>query len=99
MSKKDKDVLKAFAKLDKINPEATFLSESTLSNVDDYIDTGCMVLNAIISGSLHKGVPKGRITGFSGQGDVITDFASITHVNILAVPLDNKSVYFEVSIL
>jgi RecA/RadA recombinase len=62
----DKDVLRAFTKLDKINPEATFLSESALSNVSDYIDTGCMVLNAIISGSLHKGVPKGRITGFSG---------------------------------
>jgi len=62
----DKDALKAFAKLDKLNPEAKFLSESALSTVDEYIDTGCMVLNAIISGSLHGGVPKGRITGFSG---------------------------------
>ena len=62
----EKDILKAFDTLDKMNPMATILSESALSNVSEYIDTGCMVLNAIISGSLHKGVPKGRITGFSG---------------------------------
>lgn len=57
---------KAFAKLDKLNPLSTILSDCALSSIDDYIDTGCMVLNAIISGSLHGGVPKGRITGFSG---------------------------------
>tara|TARA_R110000824_G_scaffold171392_1_gene348909 strand:- start:1308 stop:2354 length:1047 start_codon:yes stop_codon:yes gene_type:complete len=62
----DKDVLNAFKALDKLNPEATFLSETSLSTVDDWIDTGCMVLNSIISGSLYKGIPKGRITGLAG---------------------------------
>ena len=70
MSKKpeglDKDVLSVFTKLDKLNPDSTILSENVLSNVDSWIDTGCMVLNAIISGSLHGGVPAGRITGFAG---------------------------------
>lgn len=66
MTKIDKDVLKVFDKLEKLNPEAKFLSESALSTVSDYVDTGCMVLNAIISGSLYGGVPMGRITGFSG---------------------------------
>lgn len=61
-----KDVLNVFAKLDKLNPDSTILSENVLSNVDSWIDTGCMVLNAIISGSLHGGVPAGRITGFAG---------------------------------
>ena len=61
-----KDVLEAFKVLDGLNPDSTFLSESTLSNVDSWIDTGCMALNAIISGSLYKGIPMGRITGFSG---------------------------------
>jgi RecA/RadA recombinase len=64
--KLDKDILKVFAALDKRNPEATFLSKSALSTVNEWHDTGCMVLNAIISGSLYGGVPKGRITGFSG---------------------------------
>ena len=62
----DKETLKVFDKLEKLNPEAKFLSESALSTVSDYVDTGCMVLNAIISGSLYGGVPMGRITGFSG---------------------------------
>ena len=61
-----KDVLAAFKTLDDLNPDATFLNESTLSNVDSWIDTGCMALNAIISGSLYKGIPMGRVTGFSG---------------------------------
>lgn len=65
-TKLDKDVLSVFSKLDKLNPDASILSENALSNVDSWIDTGCMVLNAIISGSLHGGVPAGRITGFSG---------------------------------
>lgn len=60
------DVNKIFAKLDKLNPDAKVLSDSALSNVEEYIDTGCMVLNSIISGSLYGGVPVGRITGFSG---------------------------------
>ena len=55
-----------FKRLDKLNPDACMLNDSALSNVTDYIDTGCMVLNSIISGSLHGGVPVGRITGFSG---------------------------------
>ena len=60
------DVLAAFKALDELNPDSAYLDESTLSNVDSWIDTGCMALNAIISGSLYKGVPMGRITGFSG---------------------------------
>ena len=72
MSKKVKskdinsDALKALESLDKMNSLAGFLDESTLSNVNEWHDTGCLVLNSIISGSLHKGVPKGRVTGFAG---------------------------------
>ena len=66
MSAETKDLSKIFAKLDKLNPEAKFLSDSALSTVTEYHDTGCMVLNSILSGSLFGGVPKGRITGFAG---------------------------------
>lgn len=62
----NKDVLSAFKSLDKLNTDACILSDTSLSHVDDWFDTGCMVLNSVISGSLYKGVPKGRITGFSG---------------------------------
>ena len=60
------DAMKALDALDKMNDHAGFLSETCLSNVSGYHDTGCLVLNSVISGSLYKGVPKGRITGFAG---------------------------------
>jgi|TARA_R100000482_G_scaffold120832_1_gene66444 RecA/RadA recombinase len=63
MSKEIDDVLSV---IDKKNPYASFLDESALSNVDGYIDTGSMVLNGIISGSLFGGVPKSRMTLFAG---------------------------------
>lgn len=56
----------AMSIIDDMNPEASYLSENALSNVKEWIDTGSMALNAIVSGSLHKGVPMGRITGFVG---------------------------------
>ena len=62
----DGSIEDAFKILDDLNPDATFLDESSLSNVTEWIDTGCMALNAIISGSLYGGVPMGRITGFAG---------------------------------
>jgi RecA/RadA recombinase len=56
----------AFKVLDELNPDAAFLDENTLSTVKEWIDTGCMALNAIISGSLYGGIPMGRISGFAG---------------------------------
>lgn len=56
----------AFKILDDLNPDAAFLDENSLSTVNEWVDTGCMALNAIISGSLYGGIPVGRITGFAG---------------------------------
>jgi len=56
----------AFKVLEELNPEATFLSENSLSSVNEWINTGSYALNSIISGSPFKGIPMGRITGFSG---------------------------------
>jgi RecA/RadA recombinase len=60
------DIYAAFKVLDDLNPDATFLDQNTLSRVSSWIDTGCLALNAIISGSLYGGIPSGRLTGFSG---------------------------------
>jgi RecA/RadA recombinase len=63
----NKDLNKIFSSLDKLNSEATFLKENALSKVDEWFDTGCYALNAILGGSCRTGgVPKGRIIGFSG---------------------------------
>jgi recombination protein RecA len=55
-----------FKVIDDLNPAAKFLNENSLSNVKEWIDTGSLVLNGIISGSLYGGVPMGRLTGFIG---------------------------------
>ena len=63
----EKDVRKALDDIDSVNPFATYLSDSTLSRVSGWIDTGSYVLNAIISGSIHGGIPKGRVTMLAGE--------------------------------
>ena len=60
------DLKDAFAAVDKLNPDASILTDNALSTVDSYIDTGSMALNAIISGSLYGGVPTGRMVGLVG---------------------------------
>lgn len=63
---KDKDLDEIFDEIDKLNPYASFLKDGALSNVEGWWDTGSMVLNGIISGSLFGGVPKNRLTLFAG---------------------------------
>lgn len=58
---------KVFDVLDDYSPYSSFLDQSTLSNVDEWIDTGSKMLNAVISGSLYGGIPKGRVTLLAGE--------------------------------
>lgn len=69
-----KSAMAALKLLDEHNPYATFLSNSTLSNVNEWINTGSYVLNAIISGNLNGGVPVGRLTMFSGDSQTGKSF-------------------------
>ena len=62
----DKDIRDTLDELNKNNPYASYLNDGALSNVDGWIDTGSMVLNGIISGSLTGGIPKNRLTLFAG---------------------------------
>lgn len=59
---KQKLIEKAWSILDEGNPEASMLSDA-LSNIDSYEDTGCYVLNALLSGRFKDGgFPEGRTT-------------------------------------
>ena len=62
----DKNILEALNCIDEINPFATYLDKS-LSKVDEWFDTGSYAMNAIISGSLYGGIPKGRVTLLAGE--------------------------------
>jgi len=70
MAKKEKEIPKslaeAFSALEKMNEYSAPLAENALSIVNDYINTGSYALNAIVSGSIYKGLPKGRIIGLVG---------------------------------
>ena len=73
MAKKDKEekaekkkALSVFEGMEELNPHGALLSESALSIVDEWTDTGSYALNAIVSGSCYKGVQNGRVIGFAG---------------------------------
>lgn len=51
-------------------PNATYLSEESISNVNDWISTGNYALNGILSGNLNGGIPEGRVVGFAGPSGV-----------------------------
>lgn len=48
---------------------STSFAESRYGEVSDFIDTGSYALNRIISGSVFKGIPSGRITTIAGESE------------------------------
>ena len=89
-----------FKELDALNPHGAVLSESTLSTVDEWIDTGSYALNAILSGScMHGGVPMGRVTGLSGPSGCGKTLISTKVVgNFLRKSLDNWAIVFDTEV-
>ncbi len=62
---KQKDLDDIWNSISDVCPYSSYLSENVVKK-DDWIDTGSMVLNALISGSLYGGIPRGRVTQFAG---------------------------------
>ena len=58
---KTKDLLKG---LRKKNDTKTAAESDTI--VTDFYDTGSMALNRVITGNVHNGIPRGRITTIYG---------------------------------
>lgn len=48
------------------NELASLMSEETLSNTTDWIDTGSYALNGLMSADIFKGIPDNKIVGFAG---------------------------------
>ena len=49
------------------NEFASKVSDGMLGNVHEHIDTGSYILNALLSGSIYKGLPANKITAFAGE--------------------------------
>ena len=72
LSDKEKQKLidKAWGVLDEGNDSASMLSEA-LSNIDTFDDTGCCMLNALLSGRIvGGGFPEGRMTVLAAPSSV-----------------------------
>ena len=72
LSEKEKQRIidKAWGVLDESNAEASMLSEA-LSNINTFDDTGCCMLNALLSGRIvGGGFPEGRMTVLAAPSSV-----------------------------
>ena len=65
-------------------------------DVEDFIDTGSYILNGLLSGSLHKGLPANKITAFAGESATgKTFFVMGICKNFLDSNPDAGVIYFE----
>lgn len=58
---------KALALLKASNPYTCFIADSKLSDVEEWIDTGNYVLNAMVSKDLTKGFPDNKVVLLGGE--------------------------------
>ena len=58
------DIKDLMAGLVKISPYTSLLEGSSYKR--EWTDTGSMLLNALMSGSVYGGVPNGRVVQFAG---------------------------------
>lgn len=59
------DFLKEYYK--DFSEDATIVSDGLWTDCDNFIDTGSYILNALISGSIFKGLPGNKITAIAGE--------------------------------
>lgn len=67
-----------FDLIKSVDNSAEILSESSNAIIEDYIDTGCYILNACMTGSLFKGIPSGRVLCLAGAPGSGKSFLAIS---------------------
>jgi RecA/RadA recombinase len=82
--------------LKKIKKEITIASESSFSSVTGYIDTGSYIFNALISGSIHKGMADNKITALAGESGTGKSMFALGMVSaFLKDKPDAEVIYFD----
>ena len=65
-------------------------------DVDSFIDTGSYIFNALLSGSIHGGLPSNKITAIAGESATGKTFFLMGMVkNFLDANPESGVVYFE----
>ena len=49
------------------NEYASLVSDGASGDVDSFIDTGSYIFNALLGGSIHRGLPSNKITAIAGE--------------------------------
>ena len=49
------------------NEYASIVSDGASGDVDSFIDTGSYIFNALLGGSIHRGLPSNKITAIAGE--------------------------------
>src|SRR5574343_1630613 len=65
MSKKNDTISKLLKKID--NQYASIASDCLVSDITDFIDTGNYAINALLSGSIFKGIASNKVMGLAGK--------------------------------
>jgi len=63
--KQDENFLRSLVKASD-NELASLMSEETLSNTTDWLDTGSFALNGVMCSDIMKGIPNNKIVGLAG---------------------------------
>ena len=63
---------------------------------DSFIDTGCFIFNALVSGSIYGGIPANKITALAGESSTGKTFFVLSVVqSFLANNPEGGVIYFE----
>ena len=78
------------------NDYAGLLSEGGVGDIESFVDTGSYIFNALISGSIYKGIPSNKITALAGESGTGKTFFCLGVVqNYLRDNPEAGVVYFE----
>ena len=60
------------------NPYATIASDGIdTADVVEYVDTGCYILNGLLSGDIYGGLPSNKITALAGESSTGKTFFTL----------------------
>lgn len=78
------------------NEYASLVSDGAAGDVDSFIDTGSYIFNALLGGSIYRGLPSNKITAIAGETATgKTYFALGICKNFLDMYKDGGVIYFE----
>jgi RecA/RadA recombinase len=64
------------------------------SDIDEFIDTGSYILNALISGSIYKGLPENKTLALAGETSTGKTYAALTIVKNFLDKYENSVVFY-----